>query len=304
VGEHSWSIKRTREQVVRAYSARNAPVPKGAHAGREGDGLVIRAPFSTTAVFFERSSPKDCVYSLVAAPTLVVEGGGGKVPAGEFSVAVGYDDTSFQTGKPRVAMMASLEAGGKPWVLWIGDAERDEDGNGAGGSKPRPRALYVQAAMAELQQMGDQLEGSAVPAKITARPDGLHATFKNGRSTVTVDATRTHSFCGLLLATGIQAAGSAPDDEHVLTCVTKEPSATLDRRVAGVGGKAHGKPWRLTTDDVVGRIEAGERFYLKDTGDDAPLPVSVAVGTTGAKYLSAKRSGERGNAVLGLPKCR
>lgn len=315
VGNGSWRDARTPAQVAAAYARPGAPVPPGSAVSRVGDAVVVRAPFSTTVVLFDQAA-KGSAYRLAPGPTLRVSGGKGTVPEGEFFVAVGYDAVNPMNGQPRQALLATFESGGKPWTLWVGEPDAEDgggapdgsgDGAGAGGADgtsdqpPATQAIFVQATLADLQTMGDSLGVKPLSAVLTPTPAGAHARLGRGAKAIEVEAIRTHSFCGLVTAQGIQPA-QPPDDEHTVRCVTKQSTGPMDRRILGVGGTAHGKPWRLAADELVRRIEAGERFVALD--DDEPVLITVATGTSGAKYPLAKRSGERSNVLIGLPRCR
>jgi hypothetical protein len=87
-----------------------------------------------------------------------------------------------------------------------------------------------------------------------------------------------------------------------ISCVAKTSTGPMDQRITGVGGSKEGKPWRLTTEQLVTRIRAGEKFYVQQTPDDPATVVVVATGTSGHDYPLAKDG--RVNLVSGLPKCR
>jgi hypothetical protein len=288
----TWAIDRSPSEVLAAYQAPDAPIPAGATAAMEGDVLVIRAPFSTTGLFFS-DAPSGSRYMLVPGPTLRVTGGGDRAPQGTFFTMVGLDTVNPNDGTPRLSLLTLPRVGDQPWVLSIGV---DDDSG-------QMMAICLKGTYTDLQRAGNDTDAAdvAVPATLVLTPRGATAHFTLGRSAVTVDARRTHSMVAVLAATGALTPPAPRDPTLQVTCVTKRASSTLDRRIAAVGGHdAHGKPWRLDADELVARIEAGQAYWIGDADD--PVDITVATGTSGARY--PKAAGEGQNALLHLPKCR
>lgn len=292
-GERSWRTALSREDVVKAYSKKGAPVPRGSKL-REQDGvLVVDAPFGATCVVFGPSQTGSS-YSLMPGPTLRIEGRGG-VPAGDRFGACGVDDVNVNTGKPQASLVAFLKEGDQTWMLWVSENERGPRGKGMGLLEPvKPEDLRGNDSSA--------LEDKAKPATIKRTDDGVTASFKRGSSTIKVTGARTHSLCAVL--TTMAPPPPKLEPSHRLTCVMKASSGPMDQRIQGVGGVVGGKPWRMDAQTLIARLEAGDQFYVQEEDDDDPVFVAVETGTTGSKYPLAKKSGDRRNFVVGLPKCR
>jgi hypothetical protein len=288
----TWAIDRSPREVLAAYQAPGAPIPAGATAAIEGDVLVIRAPFSTTALFVS-DAPSGCHYRLVPGPTLRITGGGERAPQGTFFTIVGIQAVNPMDGTPQPTLFTAPRVGDQPWVLFIA---RDDDSG-------RMMAICLKGTYTDLQRASGD-EGTAdvaVPATLELTPYGATARFELGGSAVTVDARRTHSLQAALTAAGAFTPPAPRDPTLQVTCVTKRASSTLDRRIAAVGGHdAHGKPWRLDADELVARIEAGQAYGIGDADD--PVDIFVTTGTSGTRY--PKAAGEGQNALLHLPKCR
>jgi len=289
----TWTIGRSRDEVIAAYQAPGAPIPSGATAAVEDGVLIIRAPFSTTCLLFS-DAPSGCRYALVPGPTLRVTGGGQLAPQGAFFTIVGIDEINPADGKPKVSLFAAPRLGDQPWVLLI---SQDDDSGSLG-------AVCMKGTIADLQRGGgdpDQLEGASAPATLEITPRGAIAHFRLGNSPVTVEARRTHSLQAAFAAAGGFAPPAKRDPALQITCVTKRESSTLDQRIAAVGGHdAGGRPWRMDVDELIARIEAGQAYWMGDA--DAAVDVVVDTGTSGTKY--PKAAGEGANALLHLPKCR
>lgn len=86
-----------------------------------------------------------------------------------------------------------------------------------------------------------------------------------------------------------------------IKCINKTDRDSAWERISHVGG--HGtKPWKLTLDDAIGRIERGEwNFYVSVGGEI--VWVEVAVSRYGNKYLKTVPDGEMPNNLLSLPEC-
>jgi hypothetical protein len=291
VTAETWLIDRSRDDVIAAYQASDAPIPPGATVAIEEGVLVIRAPFSTTCLLFSEAS-SGCRYALVPGPTLRVTGGGAQAPEGEFFTVVGIDESNLD-GVPQLSLFAAPQVSGQPWVLLISQETEDEGG--------ATSATCLKGTFADLQSGdADASAWANAPATFEKTPRGITARFTLGGSEVVVEARRTHS-----LREAFAAAGAfdppARDSALQITCVTKREHSTLDQRIASVGGHdAAGKAWRMDVEELVTRIEAGEAYWMGEA--DAPIHIVIDTGTTDTKYPKAMVDGT--NVLLHLPKCR
>ena len=297
IGTNRWMTAQTREAVIAAYQAADAPVPAGSSTELQGGVLIVRAPFSSTCVLFSRA-PSGCRYSLVPGPTLRITGGGALAPQGAFFCAVGLDSISLDTGSPQTSLFAAPVVGDQPWVVFVAQSIDDDT------KAITTTAICLKGTYAELQRAsgnGDDTGPAGVPATIVLTAEGASATFMLGGSTVTVEARRTHGLTEALAEAGAFDAPPKPAATLQVTCVTKRTGGTIDTRITAVGGRAGGKPWRLDAAELVARIEAGQPYWIADDSGN-PVPIVVATGTSGTKY--PKASGDGQNALLHLPKCR
>jgi hypothetical protein len=86
-----------------------------------------------------------------------------------------------------------------------------------------------------------------------------------------------------------------------IKCISKTDRDSAWERISHVGGQG-AKPWKLTLDDAIGKIERGEwNFYVSVDGES--VWVEVAVSRYGNKYLKTVPDGEMPNNLLSLPEC-
>lgn len=86
-----------------------------------------------------------------------------------------------------------------------------------------------------------------------------------------------------------------------IKCINKIPRDNPWDRITHVGGYGT-KPWKLTQEDAIGKIERNEwGFYVMQAGKR--VDVVVAKSRFGNKYLKTTADGENPNNLLSLPEC-
>ena len=86
-----------------------------------------------------------------------------------------------------------------------------------------------------------------------------------------------------------------------IKCINKTNRQSAWERISHVGGYGT-KPWKLTLDDAIGKIERDEwNFYVSVDGDS--VWVDVATSAHGNKYLKTRLDGGMPNNLLSLPEC-
>ncbi len=365
-GDRSWRIDLSPAEVLQAYQAADAPVPTGSTVTAEGDTVVIRAPFSATAVLFD-NVPTGSAYSLVPGPTLRIQAGSATLPAGDYFVACGVDTVDLNTGDPALTVMAAFEQGGQHWLFSLTRPDSDGDGgtgtgtdtdaggstgtadgsdtstggsdtsgadsssgtdgstgtgggsdtggdsdtgtggngdpssaepSGSGTAPPRYVAALTRYDPSDPASFGTLASGA--PCTPSVLDDVVTAAFQQDGADVTVIASRTTSATGLMFK--IIPPPPKLDPSLQISCVSKLSTGPMDQRITGVGGSKDGKPWRLPTDQLLARIQAGDKFYVQPDPDNPAVFVQVATGTSGHDYPLAKD--DRTNLLIGLPKCR
>lgn len=266
--------------VAARYAAANAPVPAGATVHILDGYPVVEAPLSRVAILPAASEPHHAAFRLAEGPLIQVAGGSG-IPNGEWFVPVGI------TRSPEgvAALMAFLPVDPTGWVVQFdlggadGAAELAIDRGGPTSLPPAP---------------------SFQPATLTTIPTGAAVVVgQAGGREVTVTCYPSHDMAEFRAVSGMNSAPSLPAG-HQITCSTRKSTGSLDQRILAVGGTESGKAWRLTTQDLIARLDKGDLFYVGER--DSPTFVLVSTGTTGTRYPLARDG--RTNALLGLPKCR
>lgn len=86
-----------------------------------------------------------------------------------------------------------------------------------------------------------------------------------------------------------------------IKCINKTSRQSAWDRISHVGGYGT-KPWKITLDDAIGKIERGEwKFFVSVDGDS--VWVDVATSALGNKYLKTRPDGDMPNNLLSLPEC-
>lgn len=85
-------------------------------------------------------------------------------------------------------------------------------------------------------------------------------------------------------------------------CINKSPREDPHRRIENVGGvSGDGTRWKLSEDQAIASIEAGEYGFYVEAGGRA---VNVIIAThEGHKYLKTEADGLAPNNLLSLPEC-
>lgn len=87
-----------------------------------------------------------------------------------------------------------------------------------------------------------------------------------------------------------------------IKCINKNPRNDIYHAITHVGGFTD-RPWKLTLDDAIGKIERREwEFYVERPQGDR-VWVEVAVSRFGNKYLKTDADGDAPNNLLSLPEC-
>lgn len=86
-----------------------------------------------------------------------------------------------------------------------------------------------------------------------------------------------------------------------IKCINKDDRLNPYEKITYVGGYVTSQ-WKLTTEEAIRYIEAGEwDFYVRVGGKS--VWVIVAVSRFGNKYLKTQADGEEPNNLLSLPEC-
>ena len=87
-----------------------------------------------------------------------------------------------------------------------------------------------------------------------------------------------------------------------INCINKDDRMNPYERITHLGG-FEPSAWKLTSDDVIRRIESSqENFYVSRPQGDT-VWVVVAVSRSGNKYLKTAADGDEPNNLLSLPEC-
>ena len=87
-----------------------------------------------------------------------------------------------------------------------------------------------------------------------------------------------------------------------IKCINKDDRMNPYERITHIGG-FDTSVWKLTSDDVIRRIEISqESFYVSRPQGDT-VWVVIAVSRSGNKYLKTEADGDEPNNLLSLPEC-
>lgn len=90
---------------------------------------------------------------------------------------------------------------------------------------------------------------------------------------------------------------------QTIRCINKDDRKNPYERIINVGGaNPNGSRWKLSQQQVVRDIEAGEwEFYVGR--DNSRVKVIVAVSPYNNKYIKTEADGKEPNNLLSLPEC-
>ena len=90
---------------------------------------------------------------------------------------------------------------------------------------------------------------------------------------------------------------------HEVKCVNKTDRMNPHERIKAIGGQnPNGTLWKLTQEEAIRAIEAGQyQFFVKAGG--RLVDVIVAVSRYGNKYLKTVADGDHPNNLLSLYEC-
>lgn len=83
-------------------------------------------------------------------------------------------------------------------------------------------------------------------------------------------------------------------------CINKRNRASAHERIQNIGGYTD-KPWKITEDEAISYIKAGQWAFFVNVGGHE---VDVVVAThSGREYLRTKADGYSPDNLLSLPEC-
>jgi hypothetical protein len=132
--------------------------------------------------------------------------------------------------------------------------------------------------------------------------DGMDFRGQNGTYTFRIVAVDPAGNVSAAVTTSTRVDWPPPPATRI-QCVNKPRRESADEHILAVGGvRADGSRWKLSQQDAIRRIEAGDRFYVEEpTGDR--VGVIVALSRYGNKYLKTIADGDVPNNLLALPEC-
>jgi hypothetical protein len=87
-----------------------------------------------------------------------------------------------------------------------------------------------------------------------------------------------------------------------IKCINKVDRLNPYERITHVGGFGTSH-WKLTSAEVIRRIESGSESYYVSRPQGDTVWVRVAVSRFGNKYLKTETDGDEPNNLLSLPEC-
>lgn len=87
-----------------------------------------------------------------------------------------------------------------------------------------------------------------------------------------------------------------------ITCINKNPRFDPHHRVTHVGGTGTQGRWRITVEDAIQRIRAGQARFTA-SGGGRTVEVEVAISPSGRPYLRTKADKTTLDNLLFLAEC-
>lgn len=91
--------------------------------------------------------------------------------------------------------------------------------------------------------------------------------------------------------------------DHQILCIRRSARVNPQERITHIGGRNHdGSCWEIPQQAVIDGIDAGQWTFFVEI-QKRRLPVLVAVGRSGIRYLKTAVDGEEPDTLLALPEC-
>ena len=87
-----------------------------------------------------------------------------------------------------------------------------------------------------------------------------------------------------------------------IKCIDKTKQYEPHNRITRIGGTKDGKPWSLSQEEAIKRIESGKNKFWMDVGGIS-FWIVVSISTSGRKYIKSNVDKEHPETLLSLPEC-